>query len=259
MIQEFRVDRFKLLFDLQPEQFESDLNLLWYAQNHQLPEPEVIHVMTRAIKAGDCVVDAGANVGFFTVLMSKLVGERGRVLAIEPDPRNAQKLRKNLDINSCRNVDMVECAIGRQAGMAPMFRQTDNGQTSLYGDPQTAETKPIVQVHPLDSILEQRKPKLIKMDIEGSEADAVETLSYKCPVIISEMNSDALLRAGSSVRDLMIILKHRGYQRYYLHPSGAPPSLITDDQVVIPRRANANMLFATPGYVTKVLWHEVEL
>jgi FkbM family methyltransferase len=259
MIQEFRVDRFKLLFDLQPEQFESDRNLLWYAQNRQLPEPEVVHVMLRALKAGDCAVDAGANVGFFTVLMSKLVGDRGRVLAIEPDADNLEKLHKNLDINSCANVEIVDEAIGRHAGYAPMYRHTDNGQISLFGNAAVGEELPMVITTTMDSILGKHRPVLIKLDIEGSEAAAVESLSYKCPCIISELNSSALQRAGSSARDLMMIMKHRGYGRYYLHPSGAPPSIITEDQVVIPTRENANILFATPGYVAKALWHEVVL
>lgn len=258
MIVEFRVDRFKLLFDLQPEQFESDRNLLWYAQNKHLPEPEVIHVMTRALKAGDCAVDAGANVGFFTVLMSKLVGDRGRVLAIEPDRKNVVKLKKNLDINSCQNVDIYDCAIGRGAGLAPIYQHADNGQTHMFGQ---GEPSDFVGVETLDSLIAKApsRPILIKLDIEGSETAAVESLSYKCPCIISELNSTALQRAGSSARDLMMIMRHRGYGRYYLHPSGAPPSVITEDQVIVPQRENANILFATPGYVSKALWHEVVL
>ncbi len=259
MIQEFRADRFKLLFDLQPEQFESDRNLLWYAQNRQLPEPEVIHVMLRAIKAGDCVVDAGANVGFFTVLMSKLVGDRGRVLAIEPYAANLTKLHKNLDINSCSNVEVTQAAIGRHNGWSPIYRHADNGQVSLFGDAQVGDEAPLVLTAPLDNILCHYKPTFIKMDIEGSETAAIESLSYKCPCIVSELNSTALQRAGSSARDLMMIMRHRGYQRYYLHPSGAPPSLITEDQVIVPKRENANILFALPAVVTKQLWHEVEL
>lgn len=259
MIQEFRVDRFKLLFDLQPEQFESDRNLIWYAQNRQLPEPEVIHVMTRGLKAGDCAVDAGANVGFFTVLMSKLVGDRGRVLAIEPDPRNLGKLRKNLDINSCKNVELWPYAIGRTRGEALLFAASDNGQSTIYGEDTHGSFG--VMVDTLDGALIRlpNRPALIKLDIEGSETAALETLSFKCPCIISELNSSALQRAGSSARDLMMIMRHRGYGRYFLHPSGAPPSVITEDQVVIPKRENANILFATPGYVAKALWHEVLL
>jgi FkbM family methyltransferase len=256
MIQEFRVDRFKLLFDLQPEQFESDRNLLWYAQNRQLPEPEVIHVMARAITAGDCVVDAGANVGFFTMLMSKLVGDRGRVLAVEPDRKNVVKLQKNADINSCRNVEIFDCAIGRGAGLAPIYGHTDNGQTHMFGQ---GEPVDFVGVETMDELIKQSKPSFIKMDIEGSETAAIESLSYKCPCIVSELNSAALQRAGSSARDLMMIMRHRGYQRYQLHPSGAAPSLITEDQVIIPKRENANILFALPGHVAKHLWHEVEL
>lgn len=261
MIQEFRVSNYRFMFDLEPETFMSDHNLLWYAQHHQVPEPEVIAVMLRGLKAGDCAVDAGANVGFFTVLMSKIVGDRGRVLAVEPDPHNLVKLRKNLDINSCANVEIAEYAIGRQVGLAALYRHLDNGQLSLFSDASSPTDFPTVETIPLDQLLLRlpNRPMLIKLDIEGSETAAVESLSFKCPCIISELNSTALQRAGSSARDLMMIMKHRGYCRYVLHADGSLPSLVTEDQVIIPTRENANVLFATPGYVAKALWHEVML
>ncbi len=53
---------------------------------------------------GQRVVDVGANVGYFTVLMSRLVGPRGSVVAVEPDRDNLRLLRLNLWLNRCHNV-----------------------------------------------------------------------------------------------------------------------------------------------------------
>jgi len=256
MIQEFRVGSHRLLFDLQPEQFMSDHNLLWYAQNRQLPEAEVIQVMLRALKAGDCAVDAGANVGFFTVLMSKIVGETGKVVAIEPDSLNILKLQKNLDINSCGNVTLFKGALGVGRSEAVIHRDSDNGQTSLFGETGIAER---VCVAPLDDLIKGDRPRLLKMDIEGSEIAALIGCAFDFPVIITEVNEKALARAGHIPAHLYTILRERGYHRYQLHADGSMPSRLEFSQNVKLTRENANMLFAPRDYVARSLWPEVEI
>ena len=258
MIQEFRIDRFRLLFDLEPEAFMSDHNLLWYARNRQLPEPEVIHVMLRALQAGDCAVDAGANVGFFTVLMSKIVGERGSVHAFEPDKCNAAKLKKNLDINSCTNVVVYECALGETTALTSVFPVGgDNGQTSVFGE---GEPIDVVGLERLDTFTPQMKsPTLLKMYIEGSEVAALQGCSYRFPYIVSEVNPKSLERAGTSPEFLMGLLRGRGYRPYALHPDGSMPSRIAGSQRIACTRENANVLFATHDNVETKLWPEVEL
>lgn len=256
MIQEFRVDKYKLLFDLQPEHFVSDHNLLWYAQNRQYPEPEVVQVMLRALKPGDCAVDAGANVGVFTVLMSKIVGEHGRVIAVEPDERNNAKLRKNLDINSCGNVEAWVYALGRDRGQSGIRHHADNGQSCLS----SAIVDQAVAVDTLDHVLRRlpKMPKLLKLDIEGSEVAALVGCTYDFPVIVAEVNDKALQRAGTSPADLFTLLRERGYHRYLPHANGAMPSRVLSSQAVKLTRENTNFLFARPGLVENELWAEVE-
>lgn len=261
MIQEFRIDKHRLLFDLQPEQFMSDHNLLWYGRNNQWPEPEVIHVMLRALKDGDCAIDAGANVGFFTVLMSKIVGDRGKILAVEPDSRNVAKLKKNLDINSCENVEIWPFALAGTSGMkVPLHRHPDdNGQTSIFG--QRADTdQALTDTDTFDraSIRLPKHPSFLKMDIEGSEVAALlGARNYAFPCIVTEINDKALKRAGHSAKDLFTILRERGYVRYQIHVDGSMPSRIEPDQDVVLTRENANFLFAFRGYVPKQLWPQV--
>lgn len=255
MIQEFRVGPHRLLFDLQPEQFMSDHNLLWYAQHRQLPEPEVIAVLMRALKPGDCAVDAGANVGFFTVLMSKIVGPEGRVLAIEPDHCNLAKLGKAIDINSCSNVEVRETAIGAHSGAVNIYRCQDNGQTSIFGEGK-AET---VAITNLDELIKGQRPRLLKMDIEGSEVAALRGCTFDFPCVVTEVNEKPLQRAGHSAADLYTIMRERGYHRYQLHADGSMPSRLEFSQTVKLTRENANMLFAPRDYVARNLWPEVEI
>lgn len=256
MIQDLLLDKYHLRFDLEPERFPSDNNLLWYFQNNQAPEPEVIHTLLHALKPGDCAVDAGANIGVFTVLMSKLVGERGHVLAVEPDSRNVEKLRKNLDINSCQNVTICECALGDTTALVGIHHHADNGQSNVFGD---GEPQDVVGLEKLDTLLGGCRPKLLKMDIEGSEVTALKGCSYQFPCIISEINTKALARAGTNARDLFTLLRERGYNRYQLHSDGSMPSRIESYQDLTITRENVNMLFAPRDYVAKHLWPEVRI
>lgn len=67
--------------------------------------------LLRLLKHGDTVIDAGANSGVFTVMASYLVGESGRIIAVEPDPEDLGTLKKNIEINSLKNVEVVEKAL----------------------------------------------------------------------------------------------------------------------------------------------------
>ena len=61
-------------------------------------EPEVARVMGRVVREGDSVIDVGANVGYFTLLLARLVGERGSVIAFEPAQGSFSKLRENIKL-----------------------------------------------------------------------------------------------------------------------------------------------------------------
>lgn len=115
------------------------------------------------VKPGMTVFDVGAQAGFFTLLMSKLVGRNGRVYAFEPDPLNIKKLRRNLQINDISNVTIVEAAASDKNGQAFFQRKgASAGRLAETGDP----TKTVR----LDTFT---PPDFVKMDIEGGETLAL--------------------------------------------------------------------------------------
>ncbi len=67
-------------------------------------EAHVLDVLRDLAAPNTALVDVGANIGWFTVIGSRLIGEGGRVYAIEPEPRNLRLLRRNVSVNRCRNV-----------------------------------------------------------------------------------------------------------------------------------------------------------
>lgn len=125
--------------------------------------------LLKEIRRGDVVIDAGANIGIFSILASFRVGEEGKVIAIEPESRNLELLRRNLELNKIDNVVVVPKALYdvpgkrvRMEGSEAMTYVSEEGG----GDVETTTLDEIV-----DSL--KLKPRVLKMDIEGSEGKAL--------------------------------------------------------------------------------------
>lgn len=134
-------------------------------------ESHVQRLFCERVKPGDVVFDIGANVGFFTLLAAKLVGQNGHVYAFEPLPRNLHYLERHLQLNGITNVTMQPLAIAKASGSA-RFRSGQHasmGQLTDAGDLEVTTTS-------LDDVIANGiapRPAFIKMDIEGAESDAL--------------------------------------------------------------------------------------
>ena len=89
-------------------------------------EPSSSRLFEQTIKTGDTVLDLGANIGYYTLIAAHKVGDRGRVIAFEPDPDNIALLRHNVLLNGFENVD-VECAAATdRCGQAYLWKNRSN-------------------------------------------------------------------------------------------------------------------------------------
>ena len=113
-------------------------NVMFWSGGLARYEAECVRLINAAVEPGDVAIDAGANIGFFTTLLSRWVGENGRVAAIEPDFDNLRLLRLNLDENGCDNVGVIACAVGEVAGEASFSRDRATGATGRVGGGATA-------------------------------------------------------------------------------------------------------------------------
>lgn len=172
-----------------------------------------IDLLRQVIREGDVVIDAGANIGGHTVFFSRAVGERGGVLAFEPQRLVFQMLCANLALNELLNVRAMNVALGEAAGTVNVLtldpRKPNNfGGVALKDDPR-GEPLPVIT---LDS-LNLRGYRLIKVDVEGMELPvlrgAERLIRQFQPALYVEND-----RADRS-RDLVGYIDSLGYDLYW--------------------------------------------
>ena len=84
-------------------------------------EERTTALFKRVVRRGDVVLDLGANIGYFTLLAARLVGESGRVYAFEPEPMNFEYLKKNIAVNGYKNVLAYQKGVSGASGTAKLF------------------------------------------------------------------------------------------------------------------------------------------
>jgi FkbM family methyltransferase len=142
-------------------------------------EPAETAIFKKYIKYGDTVIDAGAYIGFYTVLSSKLVGDGGKVYSFEPSPDNAGILIKNIKLNNCNNIRIIRKAVSDKIGTVTFYPNPCNASGSTmfenYSTSQkTHDPKVEVDTISLDKVIGDGKVDFVKMDIEGGETKALK-------------------------------------------------------------------------------------
>jgi len=256
----------ELDFELDPSVIAEN-SLLFYLDRQELPEPEVVDLMLRALHPGDFAIDGGANVGFFTLLMAKLVGETGQVWAFEPDASNRKTLEANIMLSTSRGTINVEIPpLWSHSGERVQFYSSkDGGASSLF------ECESCVGVEERWTTTLDRyvfgstllgEVRLIKLDIEGSEQHALEgatrILKAHSAYIVAELNEKALVKFACTERSIREFMHGFGYETFVLHGAGVIPMHIPLATRLVATRPNTNILFSTIDDVA-ALWPEVRI
>ena len=163
--------------------------------SHQYEE-HVRRAARENLHEGDIAVDVGANVGVLTFLAASIVGDTGRVIAVEPNPDNLQLLYRGIVHNGFSNVEVLPHAASNVRTVFSLTGGTSN--THLIGARAPQEGGHFVQSIVLDETL-GNLPRLdfVKMDIEGHEPQALEGFSRLIgrhrPVLLVEFNPRCLV------------------------------------------------------------------
>ena len=155
----------------------------WFG-SYEMPKQKAVAAV---LKPGDIVYDLGANVGFYSLLASILVGPQGKVFSFEPAPRNLLLLRKHLALNGITNCAVFESAVTDSSGRANFAPAADWSEGHLTTESADSFAVPTVSLDELVDSGELPLPQMIKCDIEGAEYSAlrgaIRTLQAGSPLI----------------------------------------------------------------------------
>lgn len=190
---------------LQGYRFELDLQRekdLWLGSY----ELELQLAISQLLETGQVAFDVGANLGYMTLLMAEAVGPSGSVIAFEPLPHNVRRIQTNLALNPpVGPVSLLPVAVGAQSGRARFLVHPSPAMGKLQGSSGRAagyEGELEVEMVALDDFVRERgnrSPDLIKIDVEGGEAQVLAgaqgLLKSSRPTVLLEIHGGQAARA----------------------------------------------------------------
>jgi FkbM family methyltransferase len=186
-------------------------------------EPEVTAALSRLVSPGDTCVDAGAHYGYFTLLLAKLCGPGGRVYSFEAEAGNARILRENVRANDLLPfVTVEEAAVAARNGQVDLHPASLGSQewtlmeSFAHRDDRPPVDLPTERIRAMrldDYLADDPDLDVIKMDIEGAEAEVIPAISgfleRRRPAFVLEFHREvgwpaieALLALGYELENL---------------------------------------------------------
>lgn len=137
----------------------------WY--DHDWPElPEIAALRKSRLRSGARVFDAGAHQGVVAMMLARVIGPSGRVVALEPNPHNVAAARRNRELNGMLHLEILEAAAGDRQGTV-VFNEGLNGQLDDAG----RHGRLVVESTTLDAVAERvGVPDVVFIDVEGAES-----------------------------------------------------------------------------------------
>lgn len=228
-------------------------------------EPEVCWVMLRALRARDVAVDVGANFGYFSLLMARIVGSGGKVYAFEPAQEAHSTLINHIALNQVGAIIHVsDAAVSDVTGEVRFFYSSDDAAGSCLWDPgifpgnpksarqQRIETRPSFKLDDLPV-----SPRLIKIDAEGAEHKILQgsklLLTNRVPFIVLELNPFGMVQMGTDTEQLRAYMREFGYSLFFIHADGRLPTLVPEKTKIayIREMVVKNALFSTQEAVAE--------
>ncbi|MGW6462037.1 FkbM family methyltransferase [Streptomyces sp. NPDC055078] len=198
-------------------------------------EPHMTNWLRRRLKPGDGFIDVGANIGYFSVLASRLVGEAGSVVAVEASPVFNRRILQHARLNGCGNLRTINAGVSdKDETLTFVLASSRNlGATSIVPYEGLAKATFEIAARPLPDLLEPEeiaKARVIKVDVEGAEGGVVRGMG---PIlgrlrpdaeITVEVTPERMARVGESVDELLATMREAGFHVYQVANNYAPES-----------------------------------
>jgi FkbM family methyltransferase len=193
-------------------------------------EPHVEGCLRMLLKKGSVALDIGANIGYFSSVMSQCVGKEGQVYAFEPVPDTFAQLTLTKKCNSSSNLKLFQLALGEANGTTTIaFSPSLSGNASLHRQLEGDARAINIDVKTIDSLYSHkllRECQLIKIDVEGHELSVFRGGSNYfrlCrPIVIYEFNYDTAVSAGYTLLDIQTEINSWGgdYKHFFVWEHG---------------------------------------
>lgn len=222
-----------------------------------LYEREVSELFCRWLRPGDCVIDVGANIGWFTILSASIVGPTGKVFAYEPGGENLKTLKENAALNELSNIEFHEVALSDQRRSRDFFLNPEgHGGHSLWkmipeAIPQTVTTET------LDDQYLPARIRILKIDTEGHEqrilvgAKRILEGEQAPDFIFAEYHHTGLAAEGDTEHSLRMLMAKHGYLSFLLPPHSYLPIMLGAG-VVIQSQYAVNYLFVREAQLAEM-------
>jgi len=218
--------------------------------------PELRALLADVLQPGDVCMDLGANVGVLTVAMAQLVGERGKVIAVEPNPVVTRLLLNTVNHCYLEQVCAVQAGIAGEVGTGRLVLPPGGFSQSVEVS-ETSDAGDAVDLITIDALIEEltpgRAPDFIKVDIEGSEVELLESMEKLLaggarPMLLVEFHPEKCLRRGSNAETIRKRLWEMDYSERRIERAGAEYRLCYDSLRPVDHE---NLLFATQDHLRK--------
>jgi FkbM family methyltransferase len=198
------------------EMIDSNLNLLG------AHEPRTMETVRRLVMPGATAIDVGANAGYYSLVLARLVGPAGRVIAFEPTEWAFQKLVTNVGLNAFENIRLERVALADVSDQ----REISSSELAFKASwplsgVQAERPKEVVEFLTLDDYVERREldaVDFIKVDVDGYEFRVIQgarkTLARFRPSLLIEIGKGTQAELGDDPLELVRVLNELGYTFY---------------------------------------------
>ena len=180
---------------------------------NEIFEPIETNIIKREIQNGDIVLDIGANIGYYTLMMAKSVGKKGKVFAFEPEPSNFNILKKNVAINKYDNIVLEQKAVGNKNGRTKLYLSEKDTVRHATHKSKWCKDSLEVDIVKLDDYFGNNVERIdfIKVDVEGGEIDVFKGMlkilqNNKRIKMLVEFIPEHIIERGSKPEELLQFL-----------------------------------------------------
>lgn len=216
----------------------------------EIHEPFETELIKNQINENDIVIDIGAHIGYYTLVMAKLVGKNGKVFAFEPNPLNFGILQKNIESNGYFNVVLDNKAVSNKNGKTDLYLCEGNSGMHRIHPSEYCKDKIQVDVIKLNDYLSVdiiKKIRLIKIDAEGTELEVLEGLSEALKNsqinIFMEFVPKHIAEHGSKPYEVLKFLDKYNFKIFIINEQKQKMEEITDLNKIEEKYSNGTNLF----------------